>query len=166
MIQKIKIPLSRIAVLIGTHGSIRRKIEKSLNITMTVKDDISIEGDALNVMDATNIVTAIGRGFSPENALKLLDEDVTLSIIDLPKDSKKLERLKSRIIGEKGRARENIERLTDTHISVYGKTVAIIGNYESVKDVTDAIEMFIKGYSHRAIYAFLERQRVRNKINL
>ncbi len=163
MIDSIKIPAARIAVLVGIRGSVRREIEKKLKVKLTIDDDISIEGDALNVMDAKNIVIAIGRGFSPQNALKLTDENNTIVVIYLPRDEKKLKRLKSRIIGEAGRSRENLERLTDTNISVFGKTVSIIGEYESVKDMTDVMGMFIKGFSHRAIYAFLERQNVKRK---
>lgn len=163
MIERLKIPAARIAVLVGAQGSVRREIEKKLKVKLTIDEEISIEGDALNVMDATNIVTAIGRGFAPQNALKLTDENNTFAVVYLPNDEKKLKRLKSRIIGEGGRSRENLERLTNTNISVFGKTVSIIGEYESVKDLTDAIGMFIKGFSHRAIYAFLERQNLKRR---
>lgn len=163
MIETIKIPNSRIAVLIGKNGSVKRKIEKELGVKLSINEEVSIKGDALNVMDAGNIVKAIGRGFAPEKALELLNENITFSIIELSKDDKKLKRLKSRIIGEDGRARKNLENLTDTYISVFGKTVGVIGTYEDVKDLSEAIEMFIKGFSHRAIYAFLEKQRVKRK---
>lgn len=163
VIETVKIPANRIAVLVGKTGSVRREIEKKLKVKLTIDEEVSIDGDALNVMDAKNIVTAIGRGFSPQNAMKLTDEENTIAVIYLPSDERKMKRLKSRIIGEGGRARENLERLTDTNISIFGKTVSIIGPVESVKDMTDVMEMFIKGFSHRAIYAFLEKQRTKRK---
>jgi len=157
MKKMIKIPESRLGVLI----SCKREIEKHLDAKIYIdrnENEISIDGEALAVMDAENIITSIGRGFSPEKALKLVDENNILCIVYLPKDEKKLKRLKSRIIGEDGRSRKTIEELTDTDISIFGKTVSIIGNHEAVENVKTSIEMFIKGFSHRAIYAFLEKK--------
>ena len=80
------------------------------------------------------IVTAIGRGFSPENAMTLLKGENTLTcyrskgICGKICSSNQVERIKGRIIGEGGRARRNMENLSGTYISVYGKTVSIIGD--------------------------------------
>lgn len=160
MISRTKIPEARLGVLIGRHGFVKRKIEKELGVKIIAGEDIFIEGDdALAVMAAENIIKAIGRGFAPEKALKLTDENVTLYIIPLPKNERVLKRLKSRIIGESGRAKANLERLSDTDISVYGKTVAIIGKYEAVDATREAIEKLIGGFSHAAVYAILEKKR-------
>ena len=165
MIDSVKIPGMRMAVLIGKNAATKRMIEKTLGVKLDIRDGVSIEGEPLNVMDAKNVVLAIGRGFSPENAILLASEENTLCIIYLSKDEKKQKRLKSRIIGEAGRTRENIERITGVHISIYGKTVAIIGEYEAVDITRQAIEQFMKGFSHRSVYAFLEKWRAGNPKN-
>ena len=51
------------------------------------------------------------------------------------------------------------ETLTGVKISVYGKTVSLIGYPEQIKVAREAIEMLIKGTPHNTVYAFLERKR-------
>ncbi|MBS7621647.1 hypothetical protein KEJ32_06015, partial [Candidatus Bathyarchaeota archaeon] len=68
------------------------------------------------------VVTAIGRGFSPEHAFKLIqDEEAVLDIIDLRiifgKSESDIRRVKGRIIGMDGKTRRLIEELTDTNIA-------------------------------------------------
>ena len=74
---------------------------------------------------AMEIVIAIGRGFSPENAVTLMDGENTLHVINLTefsgKSSANIERIKGRLIGEGGKARRNMENLSGTLISIYGK---------------------------------------------
>jgi len=158
MQKRILIPKERIAVIIGTRGHVKREIEKKTLTRLFIDDDILIEGESVNVMSAENIVTAIGRGFSPENAMMLLDEENTMSVIDLPRQEKILKRLRSRIIGTRGKTRRNLEEYTKTKISVFGKTVAIIGAYEQVQIATEAIEKLIKGFTHKTVYKFLEEK--------
>ncbi len=156
MIKDIKIPKLRISVLIGARGETKRELENSTKTKIEVSDVIIIKGEAVDVMIAENIITAIGRGFSPDNALELLDEKNTMIIMPLPKDRKKLIRMRSRIIGTNGKARKCIERLTDTSISVFGKTVSIIGEYEKTEKAKEAVERLLSGAPHKSVYAFLE----------
>ncbi|RLG35306.1 RNA-processing protein, partial [Methanosarcinales archaeon] len=72
---------------------------------------------------------------------------------------KTLKRIKGRIIGQKGKTRRVIETLTGVKISVYGKTVSLIGYPEQIKVAREAIEMLIKGTPHSTVYTFLERKR-------
>lgn len=152
MIKELSIPRSRMAVLIGRNGEIKRMIENRTKTKIRINDFVRIEGDLIGAMSAENIVKAIGRGFSPENALQLLDEEKTLYIIQLPDSKTALKRIRSRLIGTRGKARRNIERFTHTKISIYGKTVSIIGGYEDVDKARSAIEKLISGVSHRSVY--------------
>jgi len=156
MNRRIKIPEERLAVLIGTSGKIKKLIEKKTKTKIIIDEDVLIEGEALDVMIAENIVKAIGRGFAPETALELLDEEKCLVIIPLSEDKKQLKRLKSRLIGTKGKCRHNIETYTKTKVSIYGKTAAIIGSYKNVAIADQAIEKLIKGAGHKGVYKFLE----------
>ena len=156
MIRRIKIPDDRIAVLIGRSGKTRRYLENKTKTKITIEDDVHIEGESLDVIGAENIVKAISRGFSPKNAFALLHEDTTMAIIDLPKNADKLKRIRSRLIGTKGKCRRTLEVLTKTKISIYGRTVGIIGSYESIKLAEDAINRLITGISHNNVYAYLE----------
>jgi len=167
MISRIKIPEARIGILIGERGTVKRRIERELGVRITIGEEITIEGeDALSVMTAENIIKAVGRGFAPETAFRLLDENVMLYILPLPKNERELKRIKSRIIGAGGRARANLERLSGTNIRVYGRTAAIIGEYEAADAVREAIEKLIGGFSHAAVYELLEKKRREAKLNV
>ncbi|MBI4018245.1 MAG: RNA-processing protein [Candidatus Aenigmarchaeota archaeon] len=155
VLRAVKIPKERIPVLIGKDGSVKNQIEELTGARISIDEDIEIEGEVIAVLNAENVVKAVGRGFSPEKSLYLLDEDYTLEIIQLPKNEKTLNRVRSRIIGAKGKARKKIETMTKTFISVYGRTVSIIGRYDDASKARGAIEKLISGYSHKTVYKSL-----------
>jgi len=163
----VRIPNDRIAVLIGKSGNVKSKIERLCYVFLNIDGDtgeilIKSKGDVEKIQPfkAMEIVTAIGRGFSPENALTLLKGENTLHIIDLRefagKSNANVERIKGRIIGEGGRARQNMENLSGTHISVYGRTVSIIGDASKLRSTIDAISSISGGSMHGAVYSKLE----------
>ena len=75
------------------------------------------------------------------------------------KNKNVMERLKGRVIGTGGKAREEIERLTDTYISVYGKTIGIIGEVGQAMLAREAMAMLLSGSMHKTVYQFLERKK-------
>jgi len=162
----LKIPKDRIGVLIGKRGEVKRRIERELKVKLTVDKEgtVTIENrgeDPLAAWIARNIVRAIARGMSPEKAMKLTSEDYTLELIDLSeylRTPKAIVRQKARIIGTKGKTRRYIEETTGTYVSVYGKSVAIIGGYEEVQVAREAVLMLIQGRPHSAVYRFLDRK--------
>jgi ribosomal RNA assembly protein len=163
----IRIPNDRIAVLIGKSGSVKSKIEEICHVSLDIdgstgevwiksNDDV----EKIEPFKAMEIVTAISRGFSPENALTLIKGENALHVIDLRefggKSSSNIERIKGRLIGESGKARRNMENLTGTLISVYGKTVSIIGDTTNLRLAVDAIASISSGSMHGAVYNKLE----------
>lgn len=163
---EIKIPEERIAVLVGTNGKTKDKIEKETGakLDITKEGDITIEGsDALKLYTTREIVRAIGRGFNPDIALELLKTDYVLEIISLKdvagKSQKTMERLKGRIIGRAGKSRARIEEATNTYISVYGKTIGIIGDVDGVSLCHQAVEMLLRGSMHKTVFAFLDKKK-------
>ena len=118
--------------------------------------------DPIMAMRLAEVIRAIGRGFSPERAFPLLeDEMLMLDVIDLSRvcnTKTDMARIKGRIIGKDGRTREITEKLTGVGISVYGKTVAIIGGPEQIRIARAAIEMLLDGAPHGAVYGFLEKK--------
>jgi len=163
----IRIPNDRIAVLIGKSGNVKLKIEELCYVSLDIDGDtgevlIKSQGNVEKIQPfkAIEIVTAIGRGFSPENALTLLKGENTLHVIDLRefagKSNANVERIKGRIIGEGGRARRNMENLSGTHISVYGRTVSIIGDASKLRLAVDAISSISSGSLHGTAYSKLE----------
>jgi len=161
----IKIPSERVAVLIGVDGSIKRQIEKRSGARLRIDSasgSVTIDSpNSLNVMRAGDVVKAIGRGFSPEHALRLFDDEaLVLDLIDLSDMTQKdVKRVKGRIIGKNGRTRELIESLLDVKVSIYGKTVGLIGDITCVQVARKAIEMLIEGAPHGTVYSYLEKKR-------
>ena len=163
----IRIPNDRIGALIGKSGNVKSSIEKSCHVSIDIDGDngevfIKSVGDVekMQPFKAMEIVSAIGRGFSPENAMTLLEGENALHVIDLRefagKSNANVERIKGRIIGEGGRARRNMENLSGTHISVYGRTVSIIGDSSKLRLAVDAISSISSGSMHGAVYTKLE----------
>lgn len=159
MIDTVAIPEERKSVLIGKKGSIKNTIEKRTKTGIKINDIIEITGEALDVLKAKSIVKAIGRGFSPHRALLLLNEDYELIIINLGGETQNsLKRISSRLIGRKGFTRRKIEESTGAFVSVYGKTVGIIGTYQQASMARKAIEFIIEGRSHGFVYSRLEKK--------
>ena len=164
----VRIPGDRVGVLIGSEGETKKMLENRCNVKLEITGDGGVtitakDEDGLREWKALDIVKAIGRGFNPRYAVALLKEDYALTIIDLyeifrHKDSD-VKRVKSRIIGESGKAWQTIEDLTNTKMSVYGRTIGIIGLEDDIVLCEQAISMLIKGAQHQSVYAFLERGR-------
>ncbi len=163
---EFKIPLARVAVVIGTGGKAKKEIEEATGTKFQIdsaEGDVFITGeDALGLYTAREVITAIGRGFNPEIAKLLLKQDYTSEQIDISEyaKSKKHEiRVKGRVIGAEGKARKIIEELTDCHMSVYGKTITMIGEIEKAAVCRKAAEKLLSGSQHSAVYRWLEKQR-------
>lgn len=166
----LKIPRERVGVVIGKGGASKDEIEKLTRTEIEVDSEsgsVSIKPteeteDPLSVWKARYMVKAIGRGFNPEVALKLISDDIMLDIINLPdyvgKSKKAILRQKGRIIGKEGRTRDIITEMTGVYLSVYGKTVALIGEFERVHVAREAVDMILNGARHKSVYAFLEKK--------
>jgi ribosomal RNA assembly protein len=163
----IRIPRERVGVLIGPEGKVKSRIEKTFKVNLIIESDSGNVEVVLNkdqpdvsiIFTVANIVKAIGRGFSPNHAMMLNNEDFDLAIIDLEEvvgsSHNAQERVKGRIIGKEGRSRAIIEELTETNISVYGSTIAIIGNIEALPTAREAVMMLIRGSFHKTVYNYL-----------
>lgn len=161
---ELKVPKERIAVLIGVKGDVKQKIEEDTNIKLSVdskEGDVRISGeDSLGLFSAREIIKAIARGFSPEIALLLLKNDYAFELLNIGdyvgKSQKSATRLKGRVIGTEGKTRNRLEDITETHISVYGKTIGIIGEVETVMLARRAVESLLAGATHTSVYRWLE----------
>jgi ribosomal RNA assembly protein len=165
------IPRERVGVLVGHAGNTKSTIETKLFVDLKIDSpsgtvEIGVKPNAPDpsgALQAKDIIVAIGRGFSPERAFRLFNEETTLDIIDLHdffgKNEAEIRRIDGRIIGREGKTRRILEELTGASISVSGHTVSIIGNYDAVAMAKDALEKLIKGRQHGTVYKFLKRRR-------
>ena len=171
----LKIPRDRVGALIGPKGKAKKRIEAFFGVILTIDSEsgsveIALKPDTKDVsviFTVQNVVKAIGRGFSPHRGEILAKEDFDLNIIDLSDyvgDSKNaLARVRGRIIGKNGRSRAILEELTETRISVYGDTVAIIGNIENLGVAREAVMKLVKGAFHKTVWNFLYAYRRKMK---
>jgi len=95
--------------------------------------------------------------------MRLLKGENTLHVINLRefggKTPEQIERIKGRKIGDSGKARVNMENLSSADITVYGKTVSIIGESTQLKLAIDAIESLLSGSMHGYVYKKIEAGR-------
>ncbi len=164
---ELKITKDRIAVLIGKDGSTKKQLEQATGVKIQVdskEGDVYLSSnDAMKLYTTREIVKAIGRGFNPEFALLLLKPDYSLEIFNIAdyagNKHNTIARIKGRIIGSGGKSRKTIENLTETNISVYGKTICIIGESTKVAIARKAIQSLLTGAPHSGVYRWLEKKR-------
>ncbi len=165
-----RIPVERVGVLIGEQGQTKARLEELTGIKLTIDSssgevtiDESQAKDPTHSLKVRDIVTAIGRGFSEERAFLLLDDDVYLQVYDIKEfagDSKdRLAQIKGRVIGTGGKTRRLLEELAGVNVSVYGHTVALIGDAFHINIARQAVELLLGGSEHKTVYRFLERKR-------
>ncbi len=165
-VYQVKVPKERVAVIIGQKGAVKRALQQHAGIRLHVDSHeglVTLEGeDSLALYQAQHVIKAIGRGFNPEIAQLLLRQDYVLEEIkltDYANTKESILRLKGRVIGQGGKSRENIERLTNTFISVYGKTVCVVGELAWADIAKRAVEKLLQGSMHKTVWKFLEGQR-------
>ncbi len=165
-VYELKIPKDRVPVLIGTKGETKKQLEAMTRTKIQVdskEGDVTISGkDPLTLYTTREIIAAIGRGFSPDRAQTLLRQENGFELINLrdyAKSDNDLIRLRGRVIGEDGKSRRVIEELTGVYMSVYGKTIAMIGDLEGLPIARRAIEAILAGSRHASVYRWLENQR-------
>jgi len=160
MIELVSIPEERLKAM--RRGKFKNLLEKFTETKIELGDDISIESDdPLKILRIKMVLQAFGRGFDFDTAMNLLDEDYILDIIEMKifsgKSRNRMIELKGRVIGTKGRSKKMIEDDTETKISIYGKTICIIGRWDRIMHARKAIEMLLNGSLHNTVYRFLAK---------
>jgi len=156
----IRIPQKRINIL-KKDDRLKDKIEEFTKTKIGLNDDVSIEGESVDVFQAKNVIKAFGRGFDLDDCFYLLEDEYGLEIINLSEFTKSKERLKvlkGRIIGTGGKTKKYIEKYTDVKTSIFGKTVAIIGKWDKIIVAREAIMKLIQGCTHQTLYRWLEKK--------
>jgi len=171
----VRIPKERVGILIGPEGKTKQYIENKLGAKLDVDTEGSITitltekaSDPSILLKAKDVVTAIGRGFAPEIAFRLIrNEDDIYDMVDLRlifgRSDSDIKRIKGRIIGTDGKTRKLIEELSEADLVVYGHTVGIIGNFEQADTARNAVQMLIEGCQHHTVYKYLQRKRTEMK---
>jgi ribosomal RNA assembly protein len=87
----VKIPQDRIGAVIGPKGATKQAIEELSTATLDIDSEsgnvqVLSPEDPLRGMRAVEVISAIGRGFSPERAVKLFgDELLIYDVVEIPR---------------------------------------------------------------------------------
>lgn len=116
---------------------------------------VIIEGDPIEIMLTKEVIIAFNRGFEEGYAELLFDPEYSLHVIDVSSYSSNKERIKKlegRVIGKGGSIKSKIEKMTNTKISVFGKTISIIGSYDEVDKARRIIDSILRGRSFSSAF--------------
>ena len=172
--RSIRVPGDRIGTLIGKNGETKKMLQKRSGVKIDIDteegeviihDDVQLE-DPVMALKILDVIKAVGRGFNPEKAMRLFEDDEYLEIVDLKEfcGSGQTSRVRGRLIGRGGKTRQIIEDLTGCDMIIYGNTVGLIGNSISLPVAKHAVELILNGSEHATVYHYLESQRPRLRI--
>jgi len=154
----VEISISNLKKIISS----KKEIEKSLKVSITYNNNtVNIQGSAQQEYIAQEIIKALDYDFPKSDALLLLDENFLFEEINI-KDyskSKDFQRIRSRIIGKKGKTLRTLSNLTECHFQIKDNKIAIIGESQNIKNAQDSLISLIRGSKQSNIYNFLERNK-------
>lgn len=164
-----RLPQDRLGVLIGPEGGTKKRLEDRTGATIEVDSstgEVTIDEagarDPVLALKARDVVQAIGRGFSEDRAFRLLEDDIYLEVLDIKdfaRSKARVEQIRARVIGTRGKTRRLIEELTSVDVSVLGHTVSLLGPTFEMAIAREAVVMLLRGSEHATVYRFLERKR-------
>jgi len=171
-----RLPKRRIAVLIGKGGETRKMIEEAIGGKLAIDSksgDVSIDWDGdpdpVKRMKIPELVSAIGRGISPERAIKLIEDDVFLQMYDIRewvgRRPNQTRRMKGRLIGRNGRIRTLIEEISGCEIAIFGSTVSVMGDSDGLALASTAVEGILGGSEHSTVLFGLEQDKKRQRLS-
>lgn len=174
--RSIRVPADRVGTLIGKSGEVKKTLQNISGIKIDIDteegevilhDDVELE-DPLKALQLMDVVKAVGRGFNPEKAMRLFEDDEYLEVVDIKEfvgeRDNQMSRVRGRLIGKDGKTRRIIEDLTGVDMVIYGNTVGLIGNSISLPVAKHAVELILQGSEHATVYHYLESQRPRLRI--
>ena len=151
---------AKIVKEIEEKGEVKVKIIQNGELEITAVE----EDKGGNEWIAEQVIRAVVYGFEPKHAFKLFSDEYFIETVDLEsafhRKEKNIQRAKSRIIGEGGKARKKLEELSGTYIKVSNATdnVSIIGKFTDLQNAKEAILRLIEGSGHESVYRFLENK--------
>ncbi len=160
--EQILIPHKRAELLDKkTLTSLRERLKCKIELEENM---VTLDGDSYDEFNAKNVITAFGRGFDLDKSYKLLNEDYffqQINLKDIFGSKDQIMRVKARIIGTEGKAKEYIESVSGADIAIFGSSVSIIGKIDDLKVAEAAIRMLIGGGTHKTAYMVMEKEKMK-----
>ena len=164
----VRIPMDRIGVILGPDGTTKARLEELSGALINVDSESGgVEVDPTKCTDplmglrVRDTVKAMARGFTPDEALPLIeDPDLYFELMDIRdysgKSKDKLHRLRGRLIGTRGKTRRLIHEQSGAYVVIHGHTVGLLGRPEELETARIAVDMILNGAEHSSVYRFLE----------
>lgn len=144
----------------------KKLLEKELNVKLsfTGKNGV-VEGNAVAEYLTIKIIEAMNLGFTAKEALLLKDEHFLFEIISIKDHTKRrdLERIRGRLIGTKGKTKNQLQELSNCFVSIHDSKIGIIGEIKDMEIARQAVISLIKGSKESQIFGFLEREKAKEK---
>ena len=161
----IKLILNKIVRIIKN----RKKLEEKLEVKITNRGkEVTIKGSPENEYVAEKVIQALEFGFPFSAAIEIKEQDLIFEIINIKDHTnrKDLERVRSRIIGKKGKTLKTLTTLTQCYFELKDNTIGIVGDPEHIKNAQEAIISIIKGSKQTNVYSHLEKHQVKHVSDL
>lgn len=103
--------------------------------------------DPFIIIKARDIIKLLSRSVPYEQAIKVLDDEVSCDIIkikSLVRNREKFIKRRNRLIGPAGCTLKSIELLTNCYVLVQGTTVSAVGPYKGLQHVRNLVEDTMK----------------------
>ena len=143
----------------------KNRIEKEMNVKLEEGKNTYriIAEDGLTLSRALKLIDALNAGFGEESFKLVRDEYdfIKIPIKRATKNIKERKRIISRVIGTKGKAKKNIEKLANVSMIVNDikKEIYLLGKVDDLEIARESINRLIEGQSHGKVYSFLESNR-------
>jgi KH domain-containing protein len=147
----------------------KERLEKVLNVKITNRGkEITIKGEPKDEYIGEKVIDALNFGFSLPTAMLIKKEDFIFGILNIKNYTKRkdLERIRARIIGTKGKTLKTLCTLTKCQFELKDNCAGIIGPPEYMENAQDAIISLIKGAKQSNVYNFLEKNQIKEEIDL
>ncbi|MBR9689801.1 MAG: RNA-processing protein [Candidatus Altiarchaeota archaeon] len=157
----VSIPDERIGRVVGKNGEVKKSIEKQGRVKLKIEDGtVTITGESLDILNAKDVVKAIGLGFTKDYAFELFNDNLQLIVFDVAEaiPEAHMSRLMGRIIGEHGKVKTHIEIKLQTKILVTDTEVAGIGSPSRLQVLREVLERLLGGATHANVYKHIDRR--------
>ena len=147
----------------------KKKLEKELKIKISNRGkEVTIKGKPEEEYIAEKVIDALNFGFPFSTAMLIKKEDSLFEILNIKDYTKRkdLERIRARIIGKGGKTLKTLCDLTKCNFEQKENHTGIIGHAECIENAQNAIISIIKGSKQSNVYKGLEKNQVKEIIDL